>query len=47
MPALISTSLTKADTRTYIYPRDVVYVMDAPNDDDILYVLNLVPPEPR
>lgn len=44
MPESISSSLTTADTRTYIYPQDAAYVMDD-RDDDVLYTLDLAPRE--
>lgn len=48
MPTQISTSLTTADTRAYMYPPDADYVIDAPGDgSDILYTLDLMPRESR
>jgi hypothetical protein len=47
MPTQISTSLTTADVRAYMYPPDVEYVMDPPNGGDVLYTLELVPRESR
>ena len=42
MPTRISMSLTTADTRAYIYPPDVKYVIETPGGG-ILYTLDLMP----
>jgi hypothetical protein len=42
MPATISTSLTTGDTRAYVYPENVDYVVEPPAGN-ILYTMVLMP----
>ncbi len=42
MPATISTSLTAADTRIFVYPQNAAYMM-ASGSDTIMYSMVLMP----